>query len=218
MSVSAAITITPILVADLHVEGGVMPVYVHLVDHPDARVLVDTGMTELHPLAVAAFDPLLHPLSEQKFDVASIDLVVNTHLHADHCGGNHLFAGKPIYVQRRELDDALSEDDYTIREWVDAPGLRYVPVEGELDLLPGIRLLPAPGHTPGTQVVVVETAGGPVVICGDAAVWFGELDEPRTEGQRRIRALEPREVWLAHAHEPWRPDVADTEDMVPAGP
>jgi glyoxylase-like metal-dependent hydrolase (beta-lactamase superfamily II) len=39
-----------------------------------------------------------------------------THLHGDHCGGNHLFAGKPIYVQRRELDDARTEDDYTIRE------------------------------------------------------------------------------------------------------
>ena len=115
MSVSAAITITPILVADLHVEGGVMPVYVHLVDHPDARVLVDTGMTELHPLAVAAFDPLLYPLSEQKFDVASIDLVVNTHLHADHCGGNHLFASRPSYIHRRERDGALSEDDSAIR-------------------------------------------------------------------------------------------------------
>ncbi|MEO5746263.1 MAG: MBL fold metallo-hydrolase [Terracoccus sp.] len=148
MNVSAAITITPILVADLHVEGELMPVYVHVIDHPAARVLVDTGMTELHPAVVAAFDPSLYPLSRQDFDIAGIDIVVNTHLHADHCGGNHLFAGKPIYVQRRELDDARSEDDYTIREWVDAPGLRYVPVDGELDLLPGIRLLPAPGHTP----------------------------------------------------------------------
>ena len=213
MNVSAAVTVTPILVADLHIEGRVMPVYVHVIDHPEARVLVDTGMTELNPLAVAAFDPLLYPLSEQDFDVAGIDIVVNTHLHADHCGGNHLFADKPIYVQRRELDDARSEDEYTIREWVDAPGLRYVPVEGELDLLPGIRLVPAPGHTPGTQVVVLETGGRPVVICGDAAVWFGELDEPRNEGQRFIRALDPDTVWLAHQHEPWRPGVAHAEDQ-----
>ena len=100
-----------------------MPVYVHVIDHPDARVLVDTGMTELHP-AVADMDPRLRPLSAQDFDLASIDIVVNTHLHFDHCGGNHLFAGRPIYVQRRELDDARSEDDYTIREWVEAPGVR----------------------------------------------------------------------------------------------
>ena len=213
MNISAAITVTPILVADLHVEGEVLPVYVHVIDHPDGRVLVDTGMTELHPAVVAAFQPLLYPLSRQDFDIAGIDIVVNTHLHADHCGGNHLFPDKPIYVQRRELDDARNEDDYTIPEWVTAPGLRYVPVDGELDLLPGIRLVPAPGHTPGTQVVVVETGRRPVVICGDAAVWFGELDEPRTEGQRRIRALDPEKVWLAHAHEPWRPSVAYAEDQ-----
>src|SRR5204863_411156 len=77
------------------------------------RVLVDTGITELHP-AVADLDPRLRPLSKQDFDLAGIDIVVNTHLHFDHCGGNRLFAGRPIYVQRRELDDACSEDDYTI--------------------------------------------------------------------------------------------------------
>jgi glyoxylase-like metal-dependent hydrolase (beta-lactamase superfamily II) len=113
------ITITPVRVADLLAEGERMPVYVHVIDHPDARVLVDTGMTELHP-AGADLDPRLLPLSEQDFDLAGIDIVVNTHLHFDHCGGNHLFAGKPIYVQRLELDDARSQDDYTIREWVDA--------------------------------------------------------------------------------------------------
>lgn len=41
----------------------------------------------------------------------------------DHCGGNHLLAGRPIYVQRRELGDARGED-YTIHEWVEAPGAR----------------------------------------------------------------------------------------------
>ena len=200
----STITITPVRVADLLAEGERMPVYVHVIDHPDARVLVDTGMTELHP-AVADLDPRLRPLSEQDFDLAGIDIVVNTHLHFDHCGGNHLFAGRPIYVQRRELDDARSEDDYTIREWVEAPGVRYVPVDGELELLPGLRLVPAPGHTRGMQVVVVETGGRPVVVGGDVAVWFGELDEPHTEGQLRVRALDPELVWLAHEHEPWRP-------------
>jgi len=200
----ASITITPVLVADLHVEGEVMPVYVHVIDHPDARVLVDTGMTELHPAVVAAFDPRLHPLSEQDFDLAGIDIIVNTHLHADHCGGNHLFPGRPIYVQRRELDDARSEEDY-IREWVDAPGVRYEPVDGELELLPGLQLVPAPGHTAGSQVVVVETGGRPVVVGGDVGVWFGELDEPSTEGQLRVLAFDPELVWLAHEHEPWRP-------------
>ena len=71
--------------------------------------------------------------------------------------------------------------------------------------VPGLGLVPAPGCTRGTQVVVVETAGRPVVVGGDVAVWFGELDEPHTEGQLRVRALDPELVWLAHEHEPWRP-------------
>lgn len=41
------------------------------------------------------------------------------------------------------------------------------------------------------------------------AVWFGELDEPQTEGQLLVRALDPELVWLAHTHEPWRPPTAD---------
>src|SRR5215204_3433313 len=208
MNAAASITITPVRVADLLAEGERMPVYVHVIDHPDARVLVDTGITELHP-AVADLDPRLRPLSKQAFDLASIDVVVNTHLHFDHCGGNHLFAGKPIYVQRRELDDALSEDGYTIREWVEAPGVRYVPVDGEHELLPGLQLVPAPGHTPGMQMVVVETGGRPVVVGGDVAVWFGEFDEPPTEGRQRVLALGPELVWLTHEHEPWRPPPSE---------
>ena len=201
---TTAPTITPLFVADLLVETERMPVYVHVIDHPDARVLVDTGMTELRPEA-ADMDPRLRPLSEQDFDVASVDIVVNTHLHFDHCGGNHLFAGRPIYVQRQELEDARAGDDYTIREWVDAPGVRYEAVDGELEVLSGIRLVPAPGHSCGMQVVVVETGGRPLVVGGDVAVWHGELDEPSTEGQLRVRALDPELVWLAHEHEPWRP-------------
>jgi N-acyl homoserine lactone hydrolase len=164
-------TITPLLVAELLVEGERWPVYVHAIDHPEARVLVDTGMTELRP-EVADMDPRLMPLTEQEFDLATIDIVVNTHLHFDHCGGNHLFAGCPIYVQRRELEDARTVD-YTISEWVDAPGVTYEEV--------------------------------PVVRGGDPAVRHVELDEPRTEGQLLVRALEPALVWLAHEHEPWSP-------------
>lgn len=201
---SADVTITPVLVADLLAEGERMPVYVHLVDHPEARVLVDTGLTQLHPL-VADMDPRLHPLGERAdLDLGTVDLVVNTHLHYDHCGGNALFAGTPTYVQIQELDDARTLEGYTIRDWVEAPGVEYVPVDGELELLPGLRLVPAPGHTRGSQVVVVGS-GRPTVIAGDTAVFHGELDEPSSEGQWLIRSLDPEVVWLSHEHEPWRP-------------
>ena len=83
--------------------------------------------------------------------------------------------------------------------------MRDVPVDGELELLTGLRLVPAPGHTRGSQAVVVETGARPIVVGGDVAVSFAELDEPGTEGQLRVRALEPELVWLAHEHEPWRP-------------
>jgi N-acyl homoserine lactone hydrolase len=145
--------------------------------------------------------PTPHPENIPR-DVAC---VINTHLHYDHCGGNRLFPGVPIHVQQRELADARSLADYTIREWVDFDGATYVEHEGEVELLPGIRLLPTPGHTDGHQSVLVETGGHPVVVGGDVAVWFGELEEPRTEGQLRVCALEPELVWLAHEHEPWRP-------------
>jgi N-acyl homoserine lactone hydrolase len=197
--------VVPVHVADLLVGADQwLPVYVHAIEHPGGRILVDTGMTQLHP-AVADMDPQLQPLTLQEFDLGAIDMVVNTHLHFDHCGGNHLFAGKPIYVQRRELDDARTQPDYTIPEWVDAPGVTYETVDGVLELLPGVRLLPAPGHTPGSQVVVIDGSAGPIVIVGDTAISHADLDEPSTGGQRLIRSLDPREVWLSHAHEPWRP-------------
>lgn len=128
--------VTPIRVGSLLAGEERLPVYVHIVEHPEGRILVDTGMTRLHP-AVADMDPQLNPLNEQDLDLNTITAVANTHLHFDHCGGNHLFTGPPVYVQRQELEDARTKDDYTIREWVDASRVNYVPVDGELELFPG---------------------------------------------------------------------------------
>ncbi len=201
-------TVTPVLTADFGIEagsGGRMPVYVHVIDHEGTRILVDTGIKDQHP-ALSDMDPRLRAWTEE-VDLTSIDIVVNTHLHADHCGGNHLFASRPVYVQRRELDDALSLEDYTLHEWVEAPGVRYTAVDGETQVVPGIRLLPAPGHTDGSQIVVVDSGEQRLVIAGDTAVWFGELDEPTTQGQRLITTLLPDAVWLSHEHLPWRPST-----------
>lgn len=196
----SAITVTPHLVADLLAGDERMPVNVHVIEHPQARILVDTGVKDLHP-AAADMEPRLFPFD---IDPSSIDIVVMTHLHFDHCGNNHLFAGKPIYVQRRELEDARSIEGYTIPEWVDTEGVSYTVIDGEHELLPGIRLVPAPGHSDGLQIVVIETGEGPIIVGGDVAVWFGELDEPVTEGQLRVRSLNPKTVWLTHVNEPWQ--------------
>jgi N-acyl homoserine lactone hydrolase len=140
------------LAADLIVEGEQMPVFIWTIDHSAGRVLVDTGLIDSRP-EIDDMSPTPHPENIPR-DVAC---VINTHLHWDHCGGNRLFPGVPIHVQARELADARSLDNYTIREWVDFDGATYVEHKGEAEVLPGIRLLPAPGHTDGHQVVVVET-------------------------------------------------------------
>jgi N-acyl homoserine lactone hydrolase len=188
------------LAAELLVEGEQMPVFVWSIDHPAGLVLVDTGMIDSSP-AVEDMSPTPHPENIPR-DVA---LVINTHLHFDHCGGNRLFPGVPIHVQARELADARSLDDYTIREWVDFEGATYVEHDGEVELLPGIRLLPTPGHTDGHQVVVVETQAGPNLLGGDVAVWFGELSSGATEGQRRVLEL-GAPTWLSHTPGPEIPE------------
>jgi N-acyl homoserine lactone hydrolase len=138
--------------------------------------------------------------------VSRVAVVVNTHLHFDHCGGNRLFPGLPIHVQRRELEDARTKEDYTVREWVDFPGATYVEHDGEAEILPGVRLLPAPGHSDGHQVVVVETDEGPVVLGGDVGYSFAELERGDTEGRRLVLDLAVP-TYLAHVEEPRVPQL-----------
>ena len=79
-----------------------------------------------------------------------------------------------------------------MNEWVDFAGATYVEHDGEAEVLPGIRLLPTPGHTAGHQSVLVETDEGPVVLGGDVAYTFRELGTGATEGQRRVLELGAR--------------------------
>ncbi len=185
------------LVADVEAFGGRFPVYVHTIERPEGLVLVDTGMVESHPLVEDEWRPRCHP-DRLPRDVVC---VINTHLHFDHCGGNHLYAGLPIHVQARELADARALGDYTVREWVDFPGATYVEHEGEAEVLPGIRLLPTPGHTDGHQSVLVDELE---LIGGDVAYSFRELGEADTEGKRRVLDLAVP-TWLAHVERPHVP-------------
>jgi N-acyl homoserine lactone hydrolase len=188
--------------SEVVVDGATWPGLVHTIDHPEAFVLVDTGMIDSTPELDDEWSPTPHPLPADL--VRRVGLVVNTHLHFDHCGGNRLFPGVPIHVQRRELADARTQDDYTIREWVDFPGATYVEHDGEAELLPGVRLLPAPGHTEGHQIVVVETDEGPVVLGGDVGHSFGEIGHGDTPGKRLVLEL-AAPTYLAHARNPHVP-------------
>ena len=166
-----------------------LPVYVHTIEHADGVVLVDTGMIDSTPELDEEGAPVPMPENIPR----DVVCVINTHLHFDHCGGNRLFPGVPIHVQRLEL-----QAPYDPPEWVDFPGATYVEHDGEAEVLPGIRLLPTPGHTNGHQSVLVDTPDGLVVIGGDVAYTYDELGSGATEGQRRVLAL-AAPTWLTHA-------------------
>jgi len=178
---------------DVLVDGERWPGFVHVVDHPQGRVLVDTGLIDSTPELDAEWSPRFDPDAIPR----EVVFVINTHLHFDHCGGNRLFAGTPIYVQRLEREAARAQD-YTIPEWADFEGARYVELEGEQEILPGLRVVPTPGHTPGHQSVLVETDEGLVVVAGDVAYTWDEFDTPSNEAATMLTGLTPRRIWLAH--------------------
>ncbi len=107
--------------------------------------------------------------------IDDIDYVVMSHLMGDHAGWLSIFAGKKaqVVIQRKELEYAQSIGGDTPRKaredaleqfhsWMyfrgdfDVPGLNYKLIEGDMELVKGVTLLHAPGHTPGYQVVVVR--------------------------------------------------------------
>jgi N-acyl homoserine lactone hydrolase len=187
------------LTAELEIGGQTWPCYVHTIDHPDGLVLVDTGMVESTPELDEYWHPVIHPLPDEV--VRRVSQVVITHMHFDHHGANRLFPGVPIHIQRVELEDARTMDDYTIREWIDFPGMNYVEHDGEAEILPGVRIVPAPGETRGHQIVVVETEDGTVVLGGDVGHSFEEIAEADTPGKQYVIGL-GAPVYLAHVEEP----------------
>ena len=189
-------SVRPVHVADVLVEGEPWPGHLHVVEHPDGLVLVDTGMIDSTPELDEEWHPTTYP---ERIPREGVVAVVNTHLHFDHCGGNRLFAGSgvPIYVQRAERE-AAREPDYTVPEWVEFAGARYVELDGEAEIVPGVRVLPTPGHSPGHQSVLVDTEDGLVVVAGDVAYRWEDFDAAAGP----ILALRPRRVWLAHETEP----------------
>lgn len=202
----------------------VEPCLGYLVDHPHGLVLLDTGMGD-GPDVDAHYRPARRPLAVALADAGvraeDVTLVVNCHLHFDHCGGNPQLAGRPIFTQRVEFD-AAREPDYTLPELVDAPGLVYEQLDGETEILPGVLVVPTPGHTPGHQSLVVQANDGTVVVAGqshdtataysaDALAWRAAQEGnasplPLTPAWiDRLQRLDPRRVVFAHDHAIWQP-------------
>ena len=191
------------------------PVHVWIVRHPMGAVLVDTGIGLGNELINEWYRPqvTLLPAALETVGLTTTDItiLVLTHLHFDHCG-QHAAVAAPVYVQRLEYELAKTSG-YTVPEWAAIPETRLRLVDGELEVLPGIRLLPTPGHTPGHQSVIVETGDGRVALGGQCAYRAAELlsGEARpanlhgpewqataTDSLARIRALAPVTVHLSH--------------------
>lgn len=202
----------------------VEPCLGYLVDHRDGLLLLDTGMGT-HPEVDAHYRPrrraLTAALATAGVRVADVMLVVNCHLHFDHSGGNPALTGRPIFAQRRELEAARTAG-YTLPELVDAPGLRYEELDGEAELLPGVLVLPTPGHTTGHQSLVVRRDDGTVVVAGqshdtataysaDVLAFRATCDghppplPPTPAWIERLQTFDPARVVFAHDHAVWTP-------------
>ena len=169
---------------------------------PDGIVLVDTGIGFGNEWIEESYQPRSRPIREAlkaaALDADFVRTMINTHLHFDHSGQNAAFPGVPIFVQQSEWDVAWDEG-YTITEWLDFEGARYERVRGDVEIVPGIRLLATPGHTPGHQSVSVETDEGLVLIVGQAAQDAREFATKQPDASLgRLRDLNAAYVHFSH--------------------
>jgi N-acyl homoserine lactone hydrolase len=209
------------------------PIWGALIDTGSERVLVDTGMNPVHisdPDATfrgtdlsGIIKPVLHDEDLASSRIKScgvmpeqIDYVINTHFHFDHCGGNLFFPQADFVVQKEHYEWALQSEQCPKRDF-NLPGTKWKLVEGPCTLLPGIELLPTPGHVPGHQSVVVYLEQtGPVIITGDAIFLEETMEDnaPVTafdadlyhesimklcELQKKIKG----QIFIAHEQEKW---------------
>jgi len=162
------------------------PVFSVLVDTGDKKVLLDTGFEKEWVERNLPFEK--PEQSEEQTIVAQlasvgvrpeeIDIVVNSHLHFDHCSGNHYFPGAQFIMSKTELRHAYVPDPWERlgydRNLVDMPGARYTllpPLHGyEYEVVPGVTLMETPGHSEGHYSFVVRPTGeAPMIFPVDVA-------------------------------------------------
>lgn len=162
------------------------------------QILVDTGLgSKLSPkrMDMVGLDRemgLVGRLEEMGFAAEDVDIVINTHLHADHCGGNTTFNthGQPIptfaraeyWIQRLEWADARYPNERTGATYLPE---NLIPLErsGQLRLLAGdtpvtdeVRCMVTRGHTRAHQSVVIQSQGRTAIYLGDVASWKENIE------------------------------------------
>ena len=200
-------------------DGERWPVHGFVVTHDRGAVLVDTGVGgPQHVLDDwrVVNRSVADALAELDMSPVDIDLVINTHLHFDHCGQNAVFSHAPFFVQRAELSRAQRESP-ELRDWIDFAGARFELLDGDAEVLPGLKVIATPGHTEGHQCVLVRGDHDALdVLIGDAAYSPPLYRDPgRRDGAdlpagqasdvpawraslRRIRSLRPDRVHFCH--------------------
>jgi len=195
-----------------------IPVHGFVIKHPRAgAILVDTGVgwgddrliQEWRVVNRQAADAL----AEHDLSPADVHIVINSHLHFDHCGQNAVFKHAPFYVQRSELSRARRENQTTA--WFDFAGARFELLDGDAEIADGVRVVATPGHTVGHQSVVVDTGDGAAVMIGDAAYtadiyndveqadlakWRGQHSNRRdwARSLRKLQGMHPHAVHFCH--------------------
>jgi glyoxylase-like metal-dependent hydrolase (beta-lactamase superfamily II) len=173
-----------------------LPVYSYRIAFPNTSVIVDTALSrETGGENVFAFDADAYSRMQKAISQAS--LIVVTHEHVDHIGGLTSHPGLPALLQRVRL----SREQFSHPEAM-APAKfpehaldNYSPLDYEKyqAIAPGIVLIKAPGHTPGSQMVYVATEdGNEFLLIGDVAWHFRNIAVQR-ERARLITWLFLRE-------------------------
>jgi N-acyl homoserine lactone hydrolase len=184
-----------------------LPVMSVLLRHAQGNVLFDTGchpsvaenaaarwggMAKFITPIMGPKDNVLAGLAGLGLRAEDIDLVVNSHLHPDHCGCNAFFKRATVIVHASDLEAARAPDSsargYLRIEW-DHP-LPMETILGERDLFNDGRvvLIALPGHTRGSMgaLVALERCGQ-FVLASDAVSLRASLD----------RDIVPRNTWNA---------------------
>jgi len=174
----------------LYVLAHPWPVHGYVIKHEQLGVvLVDTGCggpDEVLRSFRVVNRTVADALADHGLAPTDVTMVINTHLHFDHCGQNPAFAHAPLMVQRVEHERVVRERD-EVTEWIEASGMQFELLDGTTELAPDLRIVSSPGHTSGHQSVVATTDAGTELFVGDAAytraVWDNEGAGGLPDGQ-----------------------------------